>query len=280
DPVQQAAILDRECGTDAALRRGVESLLREKVDATSIIERRHPAPNRPVPSAAATMRSDPPTNDDGITTVAARHDSGPAGAGSEQRPTEAPLDFLQPTTTPGSLGRLGHHEVLEILGRGAFGIVVRAFDEKLQRVVAIKILAPHLAATSPARKRFLREARASGKVRHENGVQIHPVEEEPIPYLVMEFIPGQSLQQRLDGNGPLDPAEILRIGEQIARGLAAAHAQDLVHRDIKPGNILLESGPQPKVKITDFGLARAADDASLTQSGVIAGTPLHLAPDA
>ena len=166
-----------------------------------------------------------------------------------------------------------------MLGRGGFGIVVRAFDETLHRMVAIKVLAPQLAATSPARKRFLREARASARVRHENVVQIHAVEEQPLPYLVMEYIPGQTLQQRLDQTGPLDVPDVLRIGGQIARGLAAAHEQGLIHRDIKPGNILLESGIEQNVKITDFGLARAADDASLTQSGVIAGTPLYMAPE-
>ena len=95
----------------------------------------------------------------------------------------------------------------------------------------------------------------------------------------MEYIPGQTLQQQLDQTGPLDVTDVLRIGGQIARGLAAAHEQGLIHRDIKPGNILLESGVEQKVKITDFGLARAADDASLTQSGVIAGTPLYMAPE-
>src|SRR5262249_59236852 len=163
-----------------------------------------------------------------------------AVAGAEPTGGEVSLDFLEPSTKPGSLGRLGHHEVLGIIGRGALGIVVRAFDEKLQRVVAIKVLAPHLAATSPARKRFLREARASGGVRHENVVQIYAVEELPIPYLVMEYIPGQTLQQRLDETGPLEALDVLRIGQQIASGLAAAHEQGLIHRDIKPANILLE----------------------------------------
>jgi hypothetical protein len=280
DPVQQAAILERECGIDADLRRGVEALLREQAEATSVLERPAGAPlAAPLASSVTTMMSVPPTTEEPITTMASGHDPDSAGAAPELVASEGPLDFLQPTTTPGSLGRLGHNEVLEILGRGAFGIVVRAFDERLQRVVAIKVLAPHLAATSPARKRFLREARASGGVRHENVVQIHAVEEQPIPYLVMEYIPGKTLQQRLDENGPLEPAEVLRIGEQIARGLAAAHAQGLIHRDIKPGNILLESGLEQKVKITDFGLARAADDASLTQSGMIAGTPLYMAPE-
>jgi hypothetical protein len=94
----------------------------------------------------------------------------------------------------------------------------------------------------------------------------------------MEFIAGETVQQRLDRVGPLDPAEVVRIGRQIAAGLAAAHATGLIHRDIKPSNILLESGAD-RVKITDFGLARAADDASLTQSGVIAGTPMYMAPE-
>jgi hypothetical protein len=116
-------------------------------------------------------------------------------------------------------------------------------------------------------------------VRHDNVVQIYAVEEQPIPYLVMEYIPGQTLQERIDQTGPIDVADIVRIGAQTARGLAAAHEQGLIHLDIKPGNILLEKGPEPKVKITDFGLARAADDASVTQSGVIAGTPLYMAPE-
>ena len=139
-------------------------------------------------------------------------------------------------------------------------------------------MAPQLAATSPARKRFLREARSSAQVRHENVVQVYEVAEQPLPYLVMEFIPGETLQQRLDRVGPLDVPEVLRIGRQIAEGLAAAHATDLIHRDIKPGNVLLEGG-QHKVKITDFGLARAADDASISQSGIIAGTPMYMAPE-
>ena len=121
---------------------------------------------------------------------------------------DSALDFLQPSTRPDSLGRIGHYEVLEVLGQGGFGIVFRAFDETLQRVVAIKVLAPQMAATSPARKRFLREARSSAKVRHENVVQVYAVEEQPLPYLVMEFIPGETLQQRLDRTGPLEAPEV------------------------------------------------------------------------
>jgi serine/threonine protein kinase len=189
------------------------------------------------------------------------------------------LDFLQPSPRPDSLGRLGHYEALQVLGRGEFGIVFRAFDVQLQRVVAIKVLAPQLAATSLARKRFLREARSSAMVRHENVVNVYAVEEQPLPYLVMELVPGETLHQRLDRIGPLEPAEVVRIGRQITEGLAAAHATGLIHRDIKPANILIEAGPDQRVKITDFGLARAADDASLTQSGVISGTPMYMSPE-
>src|SRR3954469_15504319 len=169
-------------------------------------------------------------------------------------------------------------EALQVLGRGGFGIVFRAFDDVLHRVVAVKGLSPQMAATAPARKRFLRGARSSAQVRHENVVQTYEIGEQPLPYIAMEFIPGETLQQRLQRGGPVGPAEVVRIGRQIAEGLAAAHATDLIHRDIKPGNVLLEGGHQ-KVKITDFGLARTADDASISQSGLIAATPMYMAPE-
>ncbi len=189
------------------------------------------------------------------------------------------LDFLSPSTTPGQLGRLDHYEILEVLGRGGMGVVLKARDTALQRVVAIKVLAPRLATNANARKRFIREAQAAAAVSHDHVVTIHAVSEtNGVPYLVMECIRGQSLQQRLDREGPLELKEILRIGLQAARGLAAAHAQGLIHRDIKPANILLENGVE-RVKITDFGLARAVDDASLTQSGIVAGTAEYMAPE-
>src|SRR5262249_1523654 len=147
------------------------------------------------------------------------------------------------------------------------------------RVVAIKVLAPELAVSATARRRFTREARAAAAVSHNHVFTIHAVEEDHRPpYLVMEFIGGASLPEELDKGGPLGLKEILRIGLQTGEGLSAAHRQGLVHRDIKPANILLENGVE-RVKLTDFGLARAVDDASLTQSGVIAGTPLYMSPE-
>ncbi len=192
---------------------------------------------------------------------------------------DLPLDFLTPTDKPDHLGRLERYEVMQEIGRGGMGVVLKAFDPSLHRVVAIKVLAPQLATSGVARKRFLREAKAAAAVTHDHIVTIHAVDEaNGLPYLVMQYVPGQSLQDRIDKDGPLELTDILRIGMQTASALAAAHAHGIVHRDIKPANILLEEGVQ-RVKITDFGLARAMDDASLTQSGFVAGSPLYMAPE-
>ena len=189
------------------------------------------------------------------------------------------LAALGPTDDPAMLGRLGGYEVSGVVGAGGMGVVLKAIDKSLDRTVAIKVLAPHLATSGAARKRFAREAKAAAAVLHPNVIAIHSVgSDESLPYLVMPYVRGTSLQKRLDREGPLSLQEILRIGSQIAAGLAAAHAQGLVHRDIKPANILLEDGVE-RVTITDFGLARAVDDASITHSGVIAGTPQYMSPE-
>jgi WD40 repeat protein len=257
-PTERAAYLEDACAGDAALRKRVEALLASHEGAAGFLEK--PAIERAVEnvagraSAVATQPDQPGTEDD-------------------FRP------FLAPSDRKDSLGRLGHYEILGKIGRGGMGVVLRAFDDKLHRVVAIKAMAPQLAIGATARRRFVREAQAAAAVRNEHVIDIHAVEDaEGLPYLVMEYVSGVSLQQRLDRTGPLEVKEILRIGMQAATGLAAAHAQGLVHRDIKPANILLENGVE-RVKLTDFGLARAVDDASLTQSGVVAGTPQFMAPE-
>jgi WD40 repeat protein/serine/threonine protein kinase len=189
------------------------------------------------------------------------------------------LGFLDPPAKPGQVGCLGQYAITEVIGRGGTGVVFKAIDPALDRVVAMKVLAPHLAASAAARRRFAREAKAAAAVCHDNVMAIYAVDEaNGLPFLIMQYVAGLSLQERLDRTGPLQIREILRIGVQTAAGLAAAHAQGLVHRDIKPANILLENGVE-RVRITDFGLARAADDASLTQSGVLAGTPQYMAPE-
>jgi len=188
------------------------------------------------------------------------------------------LRFLAPSDDSAYLGKLGPYLIEEVIGRGGFGVVLKARDPRLSRIVAIKVLAPHLATSGTACQRFEREARAAAAVTHEHVITIYAVESEPLPHLVMQYISGQSLQEKLDREGPLGMKETLRIGMQTAAGLAAAHKQGLVHRDIKPANILLENGIE-RVKLTDFGLARAADDASLTRSGTIAGTPQYMSPE-
>jgi hypothetical protein len=240
DPAERATFVDQACGADASLRQRVEALLRSHEGATDFMD---------VPVVEQL-----------------------AGDGGG-------LDFLAPSQRSGSLGCLGNYEVLEVVGRGGMGMVFRAFDTKLHRVVAIKALAPQLATGSASRVRFVREARAAAAVSHDNIVAIHSVEDAgPVPYLVMQFVDGPTLQKKLDRTGELSLKEILRIGLQVAEGLAAAHRQGLVHRDVKPANILLENGVE-RVKITDFGLARAGDDASLTGSGVVAGTPMYMSPE-
>lgn len=198
---------------------------------------------------------------------------------SGDRHTELTLDFLEPSDDPDSLGKLGEYEVFEMIGRGGMGVVLRAFDARLNRFVAIKVLSPHLASSDHARRRFRREGRAAAAVRHDHVVAIHAVDEaRGLPYLVMEFIEGSSLQEKIAREAPLPVEEILRIGLQTAAGLASAHDQGLVHRDIKPANILLENGVE-RVHITDFGLARATDDTTITRANVAAGTPQYMSPE-
>jgi serine/threonine protein kinase len=252
-PDERAAFLAKACAGNAELRSRVEALLQAHSGSDRLLDR----------AAAEHLAADPT---DHLPTA-------------DELALEEVQDCLAPSQKPGSLGRLAHYEVTQVIGRGGMGVVLRAFDEKLHRIVAIKMLAPHLAATGSARQRFVREARAAAAVTHENVIAIHSVEDTgSVPYIVMQCIDGKTLQDKLDASGQLDLKETLRIGYQIAEGLAAAHKQGLIHRDIKPANILLENGIE-RVKITDFGLARLADDASLTQSGVITGTPLYMSPE-
>ena len=189
------------------------------------------------------------------------------------------LDFLSPPSHPEMLGRLGRYEIERVIGSGGMGVVLKGFDTELNRPIAIKVLARHLAHSGAARQRFARESRAAAAVVHEHVVSIHNVEADgEIPFLVMQYVAGESLQSRVDRDGPLDAKKILRIGIQAASGLAAAHEQGVVHRDVKPANILLEDGVE-RILLTDFGLARTVDDASLTQTGIVAGTPHYMSPE-
>jgi serine/threonine protein kinase len=212
-----------------------------------------------------------------------------------------PEGLLAPPQGPDELGRLGPYRVLRVLGVGGMGVVFHAEDAQLRRPVALKALLPALAAGADARARFLREARAAAAVGHDHVVTIYQVgEDRGIPFLAMQFLEGESLEDRLRCGRRLPVPEVLRVGREIAEGLAAAHARGVIHRDIKPANIWLErrgdgrpacrpatepTGGPPvatdwRVKILDFGLARAAsDDTRLTRSGALVGTPGYLAPE-
>jgi serine/threonine protein kinase len=209
----------------------------------------------------------------------------PSSGGTSSRADSAmtKLDdrcVLEPALEPDELGRLGPYRVLELLGEGGMGLVYRAIDTVLHRTIALKVMRPSVAQSAAARGRFEREARAIAALEHDHIVTIYQVgESNGLPYLAMPLLQGETLDKRLRAVQKLPVAEALRIARQIAEGLEAAHARGLVHRDIKPGNIWIESGKN-RIKILDFGLAREAGvEDELTQTGVILGTPAYMAPE-
>jgi hypothetical protein len=213
----------------------------------------------------------------------------PSESGEASAPAVDGYAFLAPAQEPGELGRLGLYRVLKLLGAGGMGLVFEAEDPRLQRPVALKVMRPDLAASPRARERFLREARAAAALRCDHVVTVYQVDEaRGVPFLAMELLEGETLEARLRREGRLPLAEVLRIGREAAEGLAAAHGRGLVHRDVKPANIWLEtragepggSSPRCRVKLLDFGLARAASGSDHgTQPGVIVGTPSYMAPE-
>jgi serine/threonine protein kinase len=259
---ERRVYLNSACGDNAAVRRQVEKLLTAHDKVGGFLAR--PAVEQ---FAAAAEVPDSWRNPE--TSTGAEH---------------SVLEFLEPSTRPDSLGRIGDYEVLGVLGQGGFSTVFRAVDEQLQRAVAVKVLAPQLAATAPARQRFLTEARSLARVRHVNVAQVYSVGEQTLPYMVMELIPGENLQQWLNRTGRPNGLEVAKIGRQVAEGLAASHHMGLIHRDVKPENILLETNlvspeGEPLVKISDFGLASPSDDVSMSQHEKILGTPMFMAPE-
>lgn len=176
--------------------------------------------------------------------------------------------------------RILQYEVVKVLGRGAMGIVLQAYDPGLDRHVAIKMLAPELLGSEQARQRFALEARFAAALRHPHVVAIYAVNElDGVPFLVMEYVHGSSLADLIDAGRTFSVAEIARIGRHTALGLAAAHEARLIHRDVKPANILLEENTL-HARVADFGLARAIDgDFHLSQPGLLLGTPNYMSPE-
>jgi eukaryotic-like serine/threonine-protein kinase len=180
----------------------------------------------------------------------------------------------------GDLGEIGPYRLLNELGRGGMGIVYRAWDEPLRRLVALKVLRPDQAEESD-RLRLVREAQLTAQFRHDHAVMVHAVvcPEAGLPYLVMEYVQGSTLAQLIDSTQRPAPRVVAAWVSQVADALDAAHAAGLVHRDVKPSNILIED-KTGRAKITDFGLARSqAGPSSLSRDGFLAGTPTYMSPE-
>lgn len=176
---------------------------------------------------------------------------------------------------------LGRYQIIEEIGRGAMGIVYRGRDPKIDREVALKCLRPHiLEAHEGAGRRFQQEILALGRLIHPNIVSIFDVWEDTasgLTYIVMEYVEGVSLAQLLKEKTPLTIEQVVRIGAQICSGLDFAHSKEVIHRDIKPGNILLTQDYRV-AKITDFGIARL-DNMGMTQTDHLTGTPQYMSPE-
>ncbi len=225
-----------------------------------------------------------------LTTQPSSLDATTAFGGAQFTVVTQLMSRLEPAASPDELGRLGSFRILKMLGYGGMGAVFLAEDMQLRRHVALKLLRPDLIDDSEAVERFMREARAAAAVRHDNVVTIFQVGRvNGVPFLAQELLEGETLDARLQREEKLPIGDTLRIGREIAAGLAAAHAKGLLHRDIKPSNIWLESstptrsvseGAASRAKLLDFGLARIqSDDVELTKSGVIVGTPAFMSPE-
>ncbi|MCE9562537.1 MAG: protein kinase [Planctomycetes bacterium] len=226
----------------------------------------HPQPNSSpssVPEASAVSSND---------------STNPVSVTPHQEPAESPR--FSPATNAGEIGRLGRYRIQKELGRGGMGAVYLAFDERLQRKVALKVMLPKAAANMSAKERFLREARAAARISSDYVVNIHEADEfDGIPYISLQYLQGYPLDDYLSKHGNPSIPQIIRIGQEAALGLHAAHQLGLIHRDIKPANLWLEA-PNGRVKILDFGLARQLDDnVQLTRSGAVVGTPAFMSPE-
>jgi len=277
EPAARAAVLDRECSTDAELRKRVEALLRAREEPNSLLD-------QPIVGPAG-RGVEPPTG---------REDNGLQGSGAESPSGDSevsnPTIGLLPDADSSSGGdttwamtnravpAIPGYEILGELGRGGMGVVYRARQVRLNRACALKTILGGAHASPEAATRFLAEAEAVARLQHANIVQIHHIgEADGLPFFELEYVEGGSLDKRLNGT-PWPARRAAELIEPLARGVAEAHRQGIVHRDLKPGNILLAADGTPK--LTDFGLAKLlAADSGLTRTDSIMGSPGYMAPE-
>lgn len=237
-PEEQAAFIQKECGADEKLKKEITSLLQYKEQAFSFI--RDFSENIVQPSLAK-LSEETNGDDQRINTV------------------------------------VGHYQITDILGAGGMGVVYEARDTHLDRTVALKFLPSHLTQSNKDKQRFIREAKAAAALNHPNICTIHSVEEyEGQHFISMEYIDGQTLREKLESED-ITPETALEYSIRIAGALAEAHEKGIVHRDIKPGNIMVDS--KGRIKVMDFGLAKLVDSKPITQTGTTLGTMTYMAPE-
>lgn len=266
------AFVDESCGANAALREELRSLLAHSDAAERFFGR-----------LGGAMRAAVPALDDEIAygRIVGGESAGPSASGLVSSLTSftSSLSTSAATTDDDSLiGRsVRHYRILSLLGRGGMGTVYRAHDERLARDVALKFLPPHVAAEPGAAARFLAEARAAAALAHPNVCTVHEIGEsdEGRSFIAMALYEGETLRERLRG-GPLTPRDAATIARQLASALAAAHACGIVHRDVKPGNVMLAR--DGLARLLDFGLAQVGD-ASRAEGGATPGTIAYMSPE-
>ncbi|MFK8114616.1 MAG: protein kinase [Rubripirellula sp.] len=192
----------------------------------------------------------------------------------------ATYDFLEPPEQPGELGRMGPYRIQGVLGTGGMGDVFQAQDGRLKRTVALKVMKKKFAGTAKSRKRFVDEARSMAAIHHDNVATIYEVGiHEGMPFLSMELLRGDPLDQLIRSHEAFDYERVLRVASEVASGLAAAHGSGIIHRDIKPANIWIEK-PSGRAKILDFGLALAGSNLDpMSRRGSVVGSPGYLSPE-